>query len=276
MANTNRGTVVNSGLVAAPWLVTEYNADTANVDLITDLMYYVRRSMGMTFGCDNRVEGLYHTFGWSMDQFTGVRPTPIRMPRAYIEENKLVSQKVFTTSKVMQALVTYPGISNRNQKKYREGIRAKMWETGCDSKFMAMNPSDRAGDSSYELELAKVNIDLKEAYLAFIDKKNWGKVHEMIKKYEEDYPEIPLFKSGMTVEEQFLAHLDSAGYFLNRAADFNNIKGLVSLKDTYVSSFTFEEKIREKYKDRVKHYFDDILVSKGHAESIKMYYNFRG
>ena len=257
---------------------TVYNEDTANVSLVTDMLLYVRKTWGMVFGRDTYIQGTFHGFGWSWDQFVGTRPTPIRMPRPYIEQNKLISSKIFTEQKIMEQVAAYPGVTNRIAKKLREGTMYKIGETNCDKKFVAMNPSDRSGYRANGIDLIKCNENLAEAYLAFIAKgksiKGWVKTDMMVEEFQERYPDVKLFKEGMNVYEQFLAHLDSAGAFFNRACELYDVKGLVNLKETYVNSFDFEEQIRAVYGNKVKHYFDDILKNKKNAINLKMVYQF--
>ena len=266
------------GLVAKEVLATSYNEETANVDLITDFMYFVRRTYGMIFAKDMFVKGSYLGFNWAWEYFLGTKRTPIRMPRAYVEGNKLISQKIFTERKIMDLMTAYPGISRRTSKKLKEGILVKIGESNCDKQFVSLNPGDREGLHTNGIELVKVNEDLRQAYLAFIAKGkregSWDQVHQMVEEFYRRYPEQTLFKEGMNAEEQFLAHLDSAGAFFNRACEMYDVRGLVNLKETYVCSLDFKEQIKGVYGKRVAHYFDDILKNRTNAINRKMCYSF--
>ena len=260
---------------------SNYNEATGNTYLITDLMYYIRKTLGITFGPSNVPYDLKRwTWGYAMDQFKGCRKTPIKMPRAHIEQNQLVSRLVFTDWHIMKTYATFPGIPNNNKKKYGQGIRLKAYETSADTRFMALNAGDRSGDRSYMLAMGNINADLEEDYKAFINRsksKMWDQIHKMIDVYKQEVPNGPSpCKEGMTIEEQFLAHLDSAGAFFNKGMDeYCRENNLVSFKDTYKCSLDFEEEIRKAYgNERVGRYFDVILKSKEEAAKIMMYYKY--
>lgn len=258
-------------------IFTNYNSSVANEELLMDMVLYVRRTCGVAFAPKTQIKGDYCCNLWEWDQFTNVKRQPISMPRPYIYENKLISEKVFAEREVMEKLWCYPGLPNRNKKKLREGIALKIGHAGVDSRFVAMNASDRSGDRTNGVELSKINMNLREAYLSFIDKgkgNGWGFLEKMTLEFHKRYPEVQLFKAGMNVQEQLLAHLDSAGYFFNRMCVDLNVRNLVNIKETYVSSLNFEQQIRGIYKDKVAHYFDDILQNHQHAEDIKMRYKY--
>ncbi len=265
--------------VDARCLVTNYNEKTANTFLITDYVYYIRKTFGLMFAPEKNSFN-YGTLSWAVDQFTCCRRTPIKMPRPYIEGNQLVSRLNFTEKSIMEAYIAFPGINNNNKVKYNLGIRSKAYERNFDSRYIALNPSDRAGNNSYVLSFENINSDLEKDYEKFISNanmRNWKMIHDMIKKYKEDVPNGPsICKEGMTVEEQFLAHLDSAGAFFNKGLhEYCEENGIPCYKDTYKCSLDFEKDIRKAYgEDRVGRYFDVILKNKDNAANIMMYYKY--
>jgi hypothetical protein len=201
----------------------------------------------------------------------------MRLPASYIakEYKEGVTDRDYAEKRVLEQLSSYPSISDRTHPKLDYGIIFKGFEGKVDPVYMAANPSDIDGIRTNYICLDMMPKSLAESYKSVCSKRNWDKVEDMMVALQKKYPNFTYFKAGMNVIEQALAHIDSAGYYIASILDKNRdrISGAEYGLNDYKCSFDYREKLEKAYgKEKVSHYFDDILISRKHAQEIKMCY----
>lgn len=256
----------------------KYDETTANMELCTDFVQYVRSRYGLVLGNIENTPNRFVAPNWWFNRFACTRSgRPMRLPATYIatEYKDGITDEDYAAKRVLEQLSANPGVADRTHFKLDQGIIFTGFEGGVDPSYMALNPADIDGIRMKYICLDMMPKSLSMAYTSMFRNHKWKAVEDQLEALQKKYPGFTFFKSGMNLVEQALAHFDSAGYYIASVLDLNReaIAGAVNVDRDYKCSFDFRAEIEKQFgKEKVAHYFDDILISRENAKKIKMCY----